>query len=133
MDDSTRLQNKKKLQKKYLDLLSRATDMKSTLEIEEKSEEIQTDIEVRESQVKVLERKINYSQFFIKIEKDYGFLKQEEKNKFTYKISQGLHYGWEGIKNSIVFLILIWPLYVLLAILILVRKYYKRRRANNNF
>ncbi|MEI7727346.1 MAG: DUF4349 domain-containing protein, partial [Bacteroidota bacterium] len=70
IDDSTRLQNKKKLEQKYRELLSRAKDMKDLLEIEEKIEEIQSDIEVRESQLKMLDKQIAYSEFTVKIEKD---------------------------------------------------------------
>ena len=131
IDDSTRLQNKKKLEKKYLDLLSRTNDIKNLLEIEDKLEEIQTDIEVKESQLKLLNKKINYSEFFIKIEKDSGFLTKEDKNKFTYRINQGLILGWEGIKIVIVFLILIWPVYAVFAMLFLIIRIMKRRKTKN--
>lgn len=128
IDDSTRLQNKKKLQKKYLDLLSKTNDIKNLLEIEDKLEEIQTDIEIKESQLKLLDKKIAYSEFTIKIEKSTSNLSYEDSNKFMYKISKGIVQGWEGIKSVLVFLFTIWPLYVLIAIIFLLIRQIKKKK-----
>lgn len=129
IDDSTRLQNKKKLEKKYLDLLSKTNDIKNLLEIEDKLEEIQTDIEVKESQLKLLDKKIAYSEFNIKIEKTTSDLTYEDSNKFRYKLGKGIIQGWEGFKSVLVFLITIWPLYVLITIVFLAIK--KRKKKKN--
>jgi hypothetical protein len=128
IDDSTRLQNKKKLEKKYLDLLSKTNDIKNLLEIEDKLEEIQTDIEVKESQLKLLDKKITYSEFTIRIEKSISNLTYEDSTKFRYKLSKGIIQGWEGIKSVLVFLITIWPLYVLITIIFLVIRKIKKRK-----
>lgn len=129
IDDSTRLQNKKKLEEKYRELLSRAKDMKDLLEIEEKIEEIQSEIEVRESQLKMLEKQIAYSEFTIRIEKDEIYLPYDARNKFTYRIGQGIAAGWEGVKSILVFLLAIWPLYVVIGIIFFwVKAIIKRRK-----
>jgi len=117
IDDSTRLFNKKKLEGKYLELLAKTNDIKNLLEIEEKLEEIQTDIEVKENQLKVLDKQIAYSEFKIKIEKDITNLTYEDRTKFTYKLSQGIVRGWEGMKVLVIFLFSIWPLYILIALI----------------
>ena len=128
IDDSTRLFNKKKLEGKYLDLLAKTNDIKNLLEIEEKLEEIQTDIEVKENQLKVLDKQIAYSEFKIKIEKDITNLTYEDRTKFTYKLSQGIVKGWEGMKLIVIFLFSIWPLYILIALIYFVIKLIIKKR-----
>jgi hypothetical protein len=131
IDDSTRLQNKKKLETRYTDLLSKTKDIKDVLEIEEKLEEIQSDIEVKESQLKLLDKQIAFSEFTVKIEKEATHVSFDDRTRFTYKLWQGIVLGWDGIKSVIVILFSIWPLYFLVAILIIVIKYFKRKRKQN--
>jgi len=122
IDDSTRLCNKKKLERKYLDLLTKSKEIKNLLEIEEKLEEIQTDIEVKESQIKLLDKQIAYSEIKIKIEKNITNLTYEDRTRFTYKLSQGFVKGWEAIKVLLIFLLTIWPFYILIALIFFVIK-----------
>lgn len=131
IDDSTRLQNKKKLEKKYLDLLSRVNDMKSILEIESKIEEIRTDIESKERQLKYLDTKVAYSDFNVRIEMDKVNLTFDERNEFTYRIGHGIINGWQGMKEFLIFLVTIWPVYIFAAgIIYLIRFLIRRRRKN---
>jgi hypothetical protein len=117
VDNVTRLENKKKLEKRYLDLLAKTKEIKDILEIEEKLENIRTEIEVKESQLKVLDKQIEYSEFNLKIEKRKVNISFDDTNKYSYKIGQGLISGWEGIKSFLIALISIWPIYLLIAIL----------------
>jgi hypothetical protein len=129
IDDSTRLANKKQLEKKYLDLLSKTNDVKNLLEIENKVEDIQTDIEIMEIQMKIFDKQINYSEFLIKIEKKYTDLSYENSNKFLYKLGQGIVNGWGSAKAIIIFLFSIWPVYILFFIIYIpLRMFLKRRK-----
>ena len=79
------------------------------------------------SQLKLLDKQIAYSEFTVKIEKDVVDLPYDARTNFTYKLGQGLVARWEGLKSMIVFLISIWPLYLLIAIFIFgMRKIIKR-------
>ncbi len=131
MDDSTRLQNKKKLEKKYLDLLLKAVDMKSTLEIESKIEEIRTDIEIKESQLKLLDKKVAYSDFNVRIEMDAVNLTFDARNKFTYRIGQGIVNGWHGMKEFLIFLVTIWPFYLIVIFVIYMIRFFVKRMKRN--
>jgi hypothetical protein len=113
IDNTTRLENKKKLEKRYLELLSKTKDIKDMLDIEEKLEGIRSDIESRESQMKVMDKQIAYSEIHLKLEKKSINLTYYEKNKYSYKLLQGLASGWQGIKSAMIFLFSIWPLYFL--------------------
>lgn len=133
IDDSTRLQNKKKLEKKYLELLSKAADMRSTLDIEAKIEEIRTNIEVKESQLKLLNKQVAYSDFSVRIELDDVNLSKNSKSKFFYRLGKGISNGWYGMKEFLIFLVTIWPVYLFAAAFIyLIRFLVRKRRKNIN-
>jgi hypothetical protein len=131
VDNSTRLENKKKLEKRYLELLGKTKDIKDILEVEEKIEAIRTEIEVQENQLKILDKQIAYSEFTIKIDKQLNTLSFEETNKYSYKLGTGLSNGWEGIKAFVVILISIWPVYILFIILYFIVKSILKKRKNN--
>jgi hypothetical protein len=128
IDDSTRLSNKKKLEQRYLALLAKAGEMKNILEIEEKLEEIRSDIEVREGQLNLLRKKVAFSTFTIKIVKETNPVSYEEQNKFSYKIKSALSAGWDGLKSFAVFLFLIWPAYFAILVLYPGMRWWIRRR-----
>lgn len=130
IDNSTRLENKKKLEARYLELLSKTRDIKDMLEIEEKLEGIRSDIESRENQMKEMEKQIAYSEVSVRIDRQSTSLTFEEKNKYSFKISQGFVKGWQGIKSAFVFLISIWPIYLIVAALVIFIKYWRNRRKN---
>ena len=102
--------------------------MKDLLEIEDKLEEIQTEIEVRESQLKMLDKQIAYSEFTVKIEKDNVYLPYNARSKFTYRLGQGIVAGWDGVKSMVIFLFSIWPLYLLIALVVFAIKAIIKRR-----
>lgn len=131
IDDSTRLQNKKKLEMKYLDLLSKAGDMRSTLDIEAKIEEIRTDIEVKAGRMKMLDKQVAYSDFTVRIELDNKNLSNSSHNKFFYRIGKGITNGWYGMKEFLIFLVTIWPVYIFAAGLFYLTRILIRRRRKN--
>ena len=130
IDDSTRLQNKKRLEKKYLDLLSKTNDVADLLAIEGKLESVQSDIESREAQLKILNKRIAFSEFSIMIEKYDPYFDFQVRNTFSYKLKTGLIRGWEGIKVGFVFLVSIWPLYILTVIILILVRLVRKRRKN---
>jgi hypothetical protein len=116
------------LEKRYLELLSKTKDVKDLMEIEGKLEEIRADIEVKENQLKIMRKQVNFSAFSITINKQNNSLSWEKTNTFAYKICNGLAEGWEGIKSFCVFIITIWPVYFLLGLLYWVIKHFVKRR-----
>lgn len=114
IDDSTRLENKRKLENRYLELLNKAKEMKEILEIEEKLEVLRSDIESRQNQMNVLNKQIAYSTFEITLEKEGFNHTFDNRNKYSNKLVQGLLNGWEGLKAVSIFILSIWPVYIVL-------------------
>lgn len=129
VDNKTRLENKKKLEQSYLNLLSKAKDIKSILEIEEKLESVREDIESGESQMKVMEKQISYSSVTLRIEKQDINLTYKEKSKYWYRIWRAIIDGWSGIKTLLILIITIWPIYaIIIGVYFLIRFLRRRKR-----
>ena len=128
VDNATRLENKKKLEKTYVELLSRTKVMKDILEVEEKIESIRADIDAAEGQMRALDNQIAYSAINIRINKNVTNITFAAKHKYLYQLGQSVADGWESVKSFIDFLVSIWPLYVVFGLLYWGIKVWRRRR-----
>ena len=128
IDISTRLQNKKLLEARYLTLLKQANKMGDILQVENKLSEIRSEIESLQGQINYLSRQVAYSSLDITfytrhiapVDKGYGV---------GYKLKQALSDGWDTLGSWFFGLIAIWPLLLVVAVLIILFKRWRKRRA----
>lgn len=136
IDETTRLDNKRKLEQKYIDILSKAKTVDDIIKINTTIEEIRSDIESREAQLKRLEYQVALSGFEIRIDRAQNL--DDNSNSSTKfdslkRFKGAVLDGFEGLNVWMEFFISIWPLYILFIILffpgrIILKKY---RRRNN--
>ncbi len=126
LDVSARIKTKKELEKRYLQLLTKAKNVKEILEVEKELEEVRSEIERIEGRLKYLENNISFSTLKIKFYK-----KIEEKineESFWGKIIKAFKNGFDGLKSLFLFLITIWPLLIILSVIyIFIRKKLKNK------
>ena len=115
VDQTVRLNGKKRLAERYAQLLSKANAVKDMIEIQEKLEEVQSDIESQEWDLKTMEHQVAYSELYVKIEKP-SKATAVNKNSFWYKIGQSLGDGWDAVVDFFLFLIAVWPYYIVIAL-----------------
>ncbi|MBN2350674.1 MAG: DUF4349 domain-containing protein [Bacteroidales bacterium] len=119
IDMETRLLNKRNYLKRYNDLLHQAKTVKDILEIEEKTRVIEEEIESTEGRLKYLSDLVSFSTLDLMITKKKNFkFNPLKRDKFTERLKQSLSKGWFGFVDFFLFLIKIWPLWIILAILI---------------
>jgi hypothetical protein len=128
IDVTTRLNNKKLLENRYKDLLAKAGKMADILEVENKLNEIRTDIEITQGQLNYLNKQIAYSSleitFFTK-----STVGNNEGNGFGYKIKKAFGDSWDLLQNMFFGLITLWPVILLvIGLLIVLRVWIRRRR-----
>ncbi|MDP4272271.1 MAG: DUF4349 domain-containing protein, partial [Bacteroidota bacterium] len=116
VDQTVRLNGKKRLAERYTQLLSKANAVKDMIEIQEKLEEVQSEIESQEWDLKTMERQVAYSEIYVKLEKP-SKATTANSNSFWHKIGQSLGDGWDAVVNFVLFLIAIWPYYIVIALL----------------
>jgi Domain of unknown function (DUF4349) len=133
IDLETRLNNKKNYLTRYGDLLKQAKTVKDILEIQEKTRLIEEEVESVQGRLKYLNNQVDYSTLNLQINKknDYSAYSPNKGNFFD-RLKMSLVKGWFGFVSFILFLIRIWPFWLIVAVgYIVVRKYWRRRRPVN--
>lgn len=133
IDLETRLKNKKNYLIKYSELLEKAKTVKDILEIEDKIRVLEEEIESVEGRLKYLNDLVAYSTLDLYLTKDKDFkFKSAKRAKFTEKLKQSLSKGWFGFVDFILFIIKMWPFWIVLSIILYVWKKIKYKRKNKN-
>jgi len=127
IDTKARLEAKKQVRDRYLDLLKQAKTMKDILDVQEQVNTIQEDIESATGRVDYLVHSAAYSTVNIKY---YQFLngvtEKDIEPTFINKIAEAFKTGWQIIMNIILFCISVWPLVAAGVFLVF---YFKRNNA----
>lgn len=122
-----RIESKIELQKKYEELLVKATKIKDILEIQKKISELQTEIETAKGQMRYLKNKINYStltiNFYQKTTTSFGF-----GEKFMTAVKK----GWSLLLWVIIGLTNIWGLILILVIIYFIIIVYRKKKGEKN-
>ena len=126
IDMKTRLDNKKILENRYLELLKKGTKISDLLEIENKLTEIRSDIESAQGQLNYLNKQIAYSSLDITF-----YTKATTQNvddRFTNKFKTSVTAGWDFLKDLFFGIISIWPLLIIAGIIYWIFKGWRKRR-----
>ncbi len=126
IDTKTRLQNKKLLELRYLELLKKASKISDMLAIEDKLSEIRSDIESVESQFLHMQNQVTYSSL------DLTFysksIAKETGKDFFYKVGRSLINGWELMLSLLLGLLSFWPLTIIATLIFIWLKRVRMRK-----
>ncbi|WP_225000234.1 DUF4349 domain-containing protein [Cesiribacter sp. SM1] len=132
VDLRSRLQTKKKVEKRYQELLQKANTVKEILEVEEKLRQLQEEIEAKEGQLRYLSHQVGYSTIHLNLYQvqKYEYLPSRTPN-FGQRILGALDGGWQLLLGLLLFIFRLWPLWVIGGIIALAviryRKQHKRK------
>ncbi|MCC6722294.1 MAG: DUF4349 domain-containing protein [Bacteroidia bacterium] len=130
-DLTTRMATKKAVEKRYLDILSKANKITDILEVEEKLRVIREEIEAAEGRIKYLDNQVSFSTIQLSMYKTLDTQYTPPSGpSFLTRIWKGIVQGWEGVINFIIGLVYLWPLWVIIALLIY---WIKKRKKGFNF
>jgi hypothetical protein len=128
IDLNSRLNTKRKLENRYLQILQKATKISEILEIEKQLSAIREEIEAKEGQLKYLESRVSESTIYIEF---YKTIAEKESVKTSYgsKIINAIKTGFYEISGFFISLISVWPFILLfLVIAYFIRKRFKRKK-----
>lgn len=126
IDVETRLNTKKQIRDRYIDILNnKAKTIEDVLNVEDRIRVIQEEIEAKEGRLKYLKNQVGYSTINLTIYKQQDRPVYEES--YFSKIGDAFAGGWDLIKELFIGMIMIWPI---LIILILIIWWWRRRRRN---
>ncbi len=113
VDIQSRLKSKKEIEKRYLDILTKASKVTDILEIEKKLGEIREEIEAKEGQLKFLSDQVNYSTINLNFHQEFEYT-PTDKPGFFGRLGNAFGNGWSGFLSFLVGLAYAWPLWVIL-------------------
>ena len=129
IDLETRLENKRNYLARYNDLLKQAKSVKEILEIEEKIRVLEEEIDSVTGRLKYLSDLVDYSTLDLTITKRKEFkYNPADRDRFTERLKQSLSKGWFGFVDFALFLIRIWPVWIIVVLLIFSWRRYKKTR-----
>lgn len=125
VDVEARLKSKKKVEERYMSLLSKAHNVGDILQVEHELARIREDIERVEGRLRYLKNQVSLSTLRITY---YQTVETEESFGFGKKVSNGFENGFKGLLWFFIGLVNIWPfiLFIVIGVWVLVR-WIKRR------
>lgn len=128
IDLEARLKAKRTLEERYLQILSKAKNVKEILDIERELSKIREEIEAKQGRLKYLENKVSMSTLTIEFYK----ITAETGVTISYgsKVWNALKSGFDGVSTFFLFLLNIWPFLIIVTILTYyIRKKWKKARS----
>lgn len=127
VDVEARLKSKKKVEERYLSLLSKAHNVGDILQVEHELARIREDIERVEGRLRYLKNQVSLSTLRITY---YQTIETEESFGFGKKVGNGFENGFKGLLWFFIGLVNIWPfiLFVVIGVWVLVRWIKKRNK-----
>lgn len=127
-DLQNRIQNKKELEIRYREILSKANQVKDIIEIERNLNEVRTDIEMMEGQFNFLSKQIQFSSLQVQFYEELPYeLNSPKKKGFWVRVFNALDNGWQVFLTVLVGLVTLWPFYFAGALIFVLVVYLKRR------
>ncbi|TDO83925.1 uncharacterized protein DUF4349 [Flavobacterium chryseum] len=128
IDLNSRLNTKRKLEARYIEILKKANKISEILEIEKQISIIREEIEAKEGRLKYLESRVSESTISIEF---YKTIAQKEGVKISFgsKIWTAIKSGFFSLSEFLISIISIWPFIILFFILAyFIRKRFKRKK-----
>lgn len=130
-DLQSRIENKKKLEDRYQEILKQANKISDILEVERNLNQVRSEIESLQGQFKLLNHQINYSTLDISFYELVPYeLDQEQRPGFGTRLINSITAGWQGFLTFFVYVLALWPFGLLtLGIIWVVKKIRARKKS----
>lgn len=128
IDITTRLKNKREVEKRYREILRDAKTITDILKVEEHLRVVREEIEAKEGRLKFLNNQVSLSTIHLTM---YQEFENRSSRSFGYEISDAFRSGWHGLVSVFLGLIHIWPLlfiWIAVIIMFLIRHNKKSRK-----
>lgn len=130
IDLEARLKAKRTLESRYLELLSKANNVKDILEIEKELSQIREEIEAKQGRLKYLENRVSFSTLTVE------FYKRTAESGVTVsygsKMWNAIKGGFNGLSYFFLGILHIWPFILIIALILyfIKRRFFKKNPKN---
>jgi hypothetical protein len=131
IDTRSRLEARRHVRQRYLDLLAQAKNMEEILNVQSRISEVQEEIESAAGRIKFLGHSASYSTISITF---YHVLNQEkikpENPTFGSRVKEAFNTGGSWIVDLFVGLVSVWPIWIFLIMVIYIARRWPRMKEN---
>lgn len=132
IDVASRINTKKVLEARYLELLKKANKVSEMMEVEKQLSEIREEIEAKEGRLKYLKNRVAMSTINVSFYKTISH-KSGATVSYGAKIWNAIKSGFNGISSFFIWLLEVWPfILILVALIYLIRKRFKKKIKKEN-
>ena len=129
IDVEARMNAKKKLEQRYLQLLTRAMKVSEIIEIEKQLAAVREEIEAKEGQLRYMKNKISMSTVTIEMYTNDAS-ESGATASFGGKIWNAIKTGFNGLSSLFIGIISLWPFVILLILIfIFIKRKFKKKTA----
>jgi hypothetical protein len=130
IDTESRLNNQRAVEKKFTALLKQTKTIEEILQIESKLADIRGQIESLEGRIRYLNNRVSFSTINLNIYQKIDFkYAPEPMESFWERFKKSIHNGWKGLVAFILFIIRLWPLWVIaVGSWFVLRRYFRRKK-----
>jgi hypothetical protein len=129
VDLQARLEARKAAELTYLEILKSARKISDVLEVQEKLREVREEIESAQGRMRFLQNRVNLSTITVTFYTSHQVAAAVSSGAgLGERLSVAFFKGWNGIQAGLVGLTYLWPLWILVAVFILMRKRIFARR-----
>lgn len=125
IDVNSRLNAKKEVEKRFLELLKKANNVKEILEVEQAIRQIREEIDSYEANLNYLKDSIQYSTININA---YSQKIGIQNENFWTRLIKSFSAGFSYLINVFLFFVSLWPIYIIIIILIFIIKRVKIKK-----
>jgi len=123
VDTKSRMEAKKQVRDRYLQLLKQAKNMKEILEVQNEINSIQEDIESAAGRVGYLSHQSSYSTIHLHYFQYLNGVTPQQTSGFLVQVKEGFQIGIKSLGSLLVLLVTIWPLLLgVLLVFVWIRK-----------
>lgn len=109
-DLQSRIENKRKLEERYQEILKQANKISDILEVERNLNQVRSEIESLQGQFKLLNHQVNYSTLDISFYEIVPYeLDHEQRPGFGTRLINSITAGWQGFLTFLVYVLALWP------------------------
>ena len=131
VDAEARLRARRAVEAQYLQLLGRANDVEDVLAFQSQLAQVREEIERAEGRLRFLQNRVAMSTISLTIfdESPAGFASGPG---FLRRIGDAFAGGWDTLLESVVVVVALWPLWLLVALVLLARRLWRQRNPAGN-
>ena len=129
VDIEARMNAKKQVEARYLDILKKAGKIDEILSVERQLGIIREEIDAAQGKLKYFDSRVQYSTINLNLYQQLDYTAPSPDRRFTGRIKEAFLAGWRGLLEFLVGLVNIWPfLLILVASLWAIARWRKNKR-----